>query len=92
MTAPSEAENMDLRSRTVALERQAGDHHLRLTELEKWQRQSEVADAKMDVRFTEMANKLNAINSNLSKLMWLVIGGLVAGVLGFMFKGGFYVP
>lgn len=80
---------MDLRPRTVALERQYGDIHARLTELEKWQRKSEVEDATMAVRFTEMDKKLNAISSNLSKLMWMVIAGIVAGIVAFMMNGGF---
>jgi hypothetical protein len=85
---PTETD-MDLRPRTVALERQYGDLHGRLSELEKWQRKSEVEDARMDVRFTEMDKKLNAISSNLSKLMWMVIAGIVAGIIAFMMNGGF---
>lgn len=84
--------DMDLRARTVALERQYGDLHGRTTELEKWQRKSEVDDARMDVRFTEMDKKLNAINQNLSRLMWMVISGLVGGMLAFLIKGGFNLP
>lgn len=80
---------MDLRARTVALERQYSDLHGRTTELEKWQRKSEVDDARMDVRFTEMDKKLNAINQNLSRLMWMVISGIVGGIIAFLISGGF---
>ncbi|EJL54867.1 hypothetical protein PMI09_02183 [Rhizobium sp. CF122] len=89
----------DLRTRVVSLEHQSTLHSQQIAELEKWQRLSDVADARkdeqfknMDVRFTSIDKKIEAINATLSRIMWLVLGGIIMGAVGFMLKGGFNLP
>lgn len=86
----------DLRTRVVSLEHQSTLHSQQIAELEKWQRLSDIADARkdeqfknMDIRFTSIDKKIEAINSTLSRIMWLVLGGIIMGAVGFMLKGGF---
>jgi hypothetical protein len=90
---------MDLRTRVVSLEHQSTLTSQRLVELEKWQRLSDIADARkdeqfknMDVRFTSIDKKIESINATLSRIMWLVLGGIIMGAVGFMLKGGFNLP
>jgi hypothetical protein len=82
----------DLRTRVVSLEHGHTLTNQRVTDLEKWQRQTEIADAKNDVKFLEMDGKLTKIEGTLSRIMWLVITGIVLGAVGFMLKGGFNLP
>ncbi|WP_018859967.1 hypothetical protein [Rhizobium sp. 42MFCr.1] len=46
----------------------------------------------MDMRFTSIDKKIEAINATLSRIMWLVLGGIIMGAVGFMLKGGFNLP
>jgi hypothetical protein len=89
----------DLRTRVVSLEHQSTLHSQQIAELEKWQRLSDIADARkdeqfknMDMRFTSIDKKIEAINATLSRIMWLVLGGIIMGAVGFMLKGGFNLP
>lgn len=86
----------DLRTRVVSLEHQSTLYSQRIGELEKWQRVSDIADARkeeqfknMDVRFTSIDKKIESINATLSRIMWLVLGGIIMGAVGFMLNGGF---
>ncbi|WP_245487354.1 hypothetical protein [Rhizobium leguminosarum] len=94
MNAPGNEsmEHHDLRTRVVSLEHQFTSTHQRVNDLEKWQRQTEIADARMDVKFLEMDGKLTKIDMTLSRIMWLVLGGIIMGAIGFMLKGGFTLP
>jgi hypothetical protein len=89
----------DLRTRVVSLEHQSTLFSQRIGELEKWQRVSDIADARkdeqfksMDARFNSIDKKIEAINATLSRIMWLVLGGIIMGAVGFMLKGGFNLP
>lgn len=89
----------DLRTRVVSLEHQSTLQSQRIGELEKWQRLSDIADARkdeqfnnMNARFTSIDKKIEAINATLSRIMWLVLGGIIMGAIGFMLKGGFNIP
>jgi len=89
----------DLRTRVVSLEHQSTLHSQQIAELEKWQRLSDIADARkdeqfknMDMRFTSIDKKIEAINATLSRIMWLVLGGIIMDAVGFMLKGGFNLP
>ncbi|WP_281419730.1 hypothetical protein [Rhizobium sp. RHZ01] len=44
------------------------------------------------MRFTSIDKKIEAINATLSRIMWLVLGGIIMGAVGFMLKGGFNLP
>lgn len=85
-------DNNDLRSRMVNLEHRFTEDRQRISALEIWKQQIDISGAKLDVRFEEMGKRLNRIDTNLSRLMWLFIGGIVAGIVTFMLKGGFSIP
>lgn len=86
----------DLRSRVVNLEHQGAARDQRITNLETWRTQSDIADARkdeqfksMDARFGRIEADLTKINGTLAKIMWLVIGGIIMAMVTFMVKGGF---
>lgn len=101
MNAPGNEsmEHHDLRTRVVSLEHQSTTTNQRVNDLEKWQRMSDIADARkdeqfknMDTRFTSIDKKIETINGTLSRIMWLILGGIIMGAIGFMLKGGFNLP
>lgn len=92
MIGNDEMDAADIRTRVVALEHGRTEDRQRLTALEVWKQQTEISGAKLDVRFEEMGKRLNRIDANLSRLMWLFIGGIVAGIVAFLLKGGFNLP
>lgn len=83
----------DLRGRVVSAEQ-------RLTALEVWQRQRDIEsarhdekwnamEARIDKRFEGLESSVGDIKTALSRINWLIIGGIIAGVVGFLIKGGF---
>lgn len=99
MLVMSPTENdFDLRSRVVNLEQQLTGILPRLVVLEKFQVQSEIADARkdeqwkhMDNRFNDLEKKISGVSDTLAKVVWLIISALILGVVSFMIKGGFNV-
>lgn len=86
----------DLRSRVVSLEHTVQGNSQRLTALETWQRQSDLADARKEGEWKAMNDKIDAVGSKVDKisdsLQWVVrllIGGIIMAALGFLIKGGF---
>lgn len=72
---------------------------LRVTSLEQWQRQAELADARkdeqwkhMDNRFNDLEKKISGVSETLAKVVWLIISALILGVISFIIKGGFNTP
>ncbi|MDP8249937.1 hypothetical protein I7V35_03425 [Pseudochrobactrum saccharolyticum] len=70
----------------------------RVVVLEKFQVQSEIADARkdeqwkhMDNRFNDLEKKISGVSDTLAKVVWLIISALILGVVSFMIKGGFAV-
>jgi len=86
--SPSETDMTDLRPRVVRLEHDMTDHHHRLSKLEEWRHTSDIADARMEERFKGVETKLNKIDANLSKLVWLCIAGFVGAIITFVVRGG----
>ena len=91
--------DFDLRSRVVNLEQQLTGMLPRVVVLEKFQVQSEIADARkdeqwkhMDNRFNDLEKKISGVSDTLAKVVWLIISALILGVVSFMIKGGFSVP
>ena len=91
--------DFDLRSRVVNLEQQLTGMLPRVVVLEKFQVQSEIADARkdeqwkhMDNRFNDLEKKISGVSDTLAKVVWLIISALILGVVSFMIKGGFNVP
>lgn len=67
----------------------------RITTLEQWQRQSEIAGARtdekwknVDRRFDDLDKKIEKVSGILSKIMWLVISGLIMAFVAFVIGGG----
>lgn len=100
MTEKANEMDGDLRSRVVAVEHRSQDHGQRLSALEAWQRQRDVdsarhdekwnaMEARIDTRFSGLESSVGDIKSALSRINWLIIGGIVAGIVGFLIKGGF---
>ncbi|MBZ9653567.1 hypothetical protein [Phyllobacterium lublinensis] len=89
----------DLRVRVNALEHADAAIIARLNTLEQWQRQSEIAEAHknekwlhVDYRFNELEKKIEKISGILSKIMWLILGGIVMAFVAFVVNGGLRVP
>jgi len=86
----------DLRARVVALENQATSHSQRMLSVENWQRQADITNAHREEQFVGMNDRfgrievdLQKINGTLAKIMWLIIGGILSGIVAFMIRGGF---
>lgn len=87
---------MDLRSRVVSLEHQHTSIFQRMGELEKWQRMSDIEDAKrgeqlknIESQVKGLDGKIDGVNNNIKWAIKLVIGGLIAGFVAFIINGGF---
>ncbi|MFD1197356.1 hypothetical protein ACFQ3K_03310 [Brucella gallinifaecis] len=92
-------EENDLRARVVGLEQATQTNNQRLASLEAWQRQREIEsarnderwvamEARIDTRFSGLENSVKGIQSSLSRINWMIIGGLVAAFVAFVVGGG----
>ncbi|WP_245432986.1 hypothetical protein [Mesorhizobium sp. WSM3866] len=43
----------------------------------------------MDDKIDGVGQKVDKISSDLSRIMWLVLAGIVSGIVMFMIRGGF---
>ncbi len=82
----------DIRGRVVALEQSGAAREQRLIVVETWQRQADIFNARQDVKFQQIERDLQKISGTLAKIMWLIVGGIIAGVVSFMMSGGFRIP
>ncbi|PBB44012.1 hypothetical protein CK222_09740 [Mesorhizobium sp. WSM3866] len=80
--AEDQTDTSDLRARVVALE--------------NWRVQRDIESARHDERWKHMDDKIDGvgqkvdkISSDLSRIMWLVLAGIVSGIVMFMIRGGF---
>ncbi|HCH71302.1 MAG TPA: hypothetical protein DFK19_02440 [Ochrobactrum sp.] len=103
-----EATNMpdnesDLRSRVVNLEHTAAANVQRLTSIESRLVKYDIDDARKDEQMKTIQSqitsldkkfdeKTNGIASSLKTINMYIIGGISAGIIGFMLKGGFHIP
>lgn len=85
----------DLRSRIVTVEHNTASHSQRITALEAWQRQSDLADARKEGEWKAMNDKIDSVGTKVDKisdsLQWVVrllIGGIIMAALAFLLKGG----
>ncbi len=88
-------EEADIRSRLNALEHLVTSLIARITTLETWQRQSEIADARtdekwknVDRRFDNLESQIKNVIGVLTKIMWIVIGGILTAAVAFIVSGG----
>lgn len=100
MTEKAAEMDTDLRARVVTLEHGAAAKEQRLSNLEAWQRQRDIdsarhdekwnaMEARIDTRFSGLESSVRDIKTALSRINWLIIGGIITGVVGFLIKGGF---
>ena len=89
----------DLRARVNGLEHTTAANNQRLTTLETWRTQSDIADARkeeqwkgMNDKIDHVGKKVDKISDNMSRIMWLVLSGIIMGVVAFMMRGGFHIP
>lgn len=89
----------DLRSRTVALEQGSVNHENRLTALEEFRRQHDIAEAthsaewkgmieRFNERFGNIETKISAIGDTLKYINRLIIAGFIAALLALVWKAG----
>lgn len=52
---------------------------------ERWQ----AMESRIDTRFAGLERSVSDIQNSLSRINWLIIGGIIAGVVGFLIRGGF---
>ena len=90
----------DLRVRIVTLEHAFAAKDQRLSAIEAWQRQRDIDSTRHDEKWNAMENRIDArfsglessvgeIKNALARINWGTIPGIIAGVVGVMFKGGF---
>ncbi|TIO15642.1 MAG: hypothetical protein E5X86_19945 [Mesorhizobium sp.] len=86
----------DLRSRMVSAEHRGAEHAQRLTALETWKQQSDIADARKDEQWIALKNDLSGLKTSVGEvqgtLKWIgrtIIGAIIVAVMAFLIKGGF---
>lgn len=86
----------DLRSRMVNVEQKGTEHALRLSALEAWKQQSDVADARKEEQFKAMNDKIDSVGSGVKELQgtlkWVsrtIIGAIILAFMAILIKGGF---
>lgn len=89
----------DIRSRVVALEHKFAASEQRLITVENWQRAADIADARrseqfkgMDDRFTRIEGDLEKISGTLGRIMWILVTGILSGLVAFIIRGGLSLP
>lgn len=97
--SPPETDH-DLRSRMVSAEHTIQGLIQRMASMETWQRQRDIdsarhdekwnaMEARIDARFSGIESSVGDIKTALSRINWLIIGGIITGVVGFLIRGGF---
>ena len=64
----------------------------RLSAIEARMQSLEMRDAVASVHQANITERLDAIEGTLSKLVWLIISGLVMAVVTFIVQGGLVTP
>lgn len=76
----------DLRARVVALEQWRVQRDMESARNdEKWK----AMESRIDARFAGLEKSVLDIQGTLSRINWLIIGGIVMAVVAFMIGGGF---
>lgn len=99
MTEKATEMEPDIRGRVVALEQGFAANGQRITVLEAWQRQRDIdaarhdekwqaMESRIDTRFTGLEKSVHDIQTSLSRINWLIIGGIVTGIMAVLFKSG----
>ena len=75
------------------------DLRARVVALEQWRVQRDIESARhdekwlgMEKRLTTIEKDISGIQETLTWIMRIIIGGILAGAVAFILKGGFNVP
>lgn len=74
----------------------SADLRARVVALENWRVQRDIESARhdekwkhMDEKIDHVGKKVDKISSDLSRIMWLVLSGIILAIVAFLVKGGF---
>jgi len=74
---------------------QTGDLRARVVALENWRVQRDIESARhderwkhMDDRFNRLEQKLSSMGDTMTWIVRLIIGGIIAGILASIMRGG----
>ncbi|MBZ9706074.1 hypothetical protein LB543_04985 [Mesorhizobium sp. ESP7-2] len=74
----------------------SGDLRARVVALENWRVQRDIESARHDEKWKHMEDKISGvsvkvdkISSDLSRIMWLILSGIILAIVAFLVKGGF---
>ena len=86
---------VEVQNKLIALEQQHSNKEARLVLLETWTRQADLTEVRraeqfkaMDDRFNRLETQLSKVVDTLSRIMWLVISGIIMAFVAFMISGG----
>ncbi|UCI23670.1 hypothetical protein [Mesorhizobium sp. B2-8-5] len=72
------------------------DLRARVRDLEVWRVQRDIDSARHDERWKHMDDKIDGvgkkvdkISSDLSRIMWLILSGIILAIIAFLVRGGF---
>lgn len=74
----------------------SADLRARVVALEQWRTQRDIESARhdekwkhMDAKIDSVEKKVDRISSDLSRVMWLILSGIILAIIAFLVKGGF---
>lgn len=89
----------DLRSRVVALEQGAQHRESRVTVLEQWKMQRDIAEAKrseqwknLDNRFNTLETKIGEVSGTLKWINRMIIAAFIVSLIALVFRNGAPLP
>lgn len=93
--SPAETES-NLRSRMVSAEHAIQGSVQRLSALEAWRTERDIERARhderwrhMDEKIEQVGKKVDKISSDMSRVVWLLITGIIMAAVAFLVRGGF---
>ncbi len=67
----------------------------RVSDLERWRATQEAVSQErlkhMDDRFNRIESRLDNVDKNVSRVVWLIVASIIAALLSFIFRGGLNV-
>lgn len=75
----------------ASIEARLGGLFKRVSDLENKNNaiEKDILEISLDLKYLKQSQ--DALNANLSKFLWIVGGGFVAGVVGFIIRGGLVI-
>lgn len=86
---------VEIQNKLIALEQSHISKEARIVFLETWTRNADLTEVRraeqfkaMDDRFNRLEQQLSKVVDTLSRIMWLVISGIIMAFVAFMISGG----